>query len=341
MNAAAAATAGSHRSSQVDEAYRSRRASDDPNADRLSRALRRGSSVEAPLSPGLRLRTSQGDAYAGVVPGLNIGASRVASAPAAADFRPSLAFAGSAVRTSFAGGALLHDDARHATTREPEAVSWRDVAESQGASEAELFKSGRPEKTADIAQRCPRLTAWAAKNSFLAFSLVHLVVLTALAAAGGAVLGYMADLIIGRAEIGLLTTSMTFGVAMIIATPLLSTVAILKRMQAPGRAVALIEFLIFALFTTLVAVAAHQTFNPSNRWMLVSRLNSMVFDEARAAVSPAPPAQRPPPGRAHRPPLTRRRRRRRRRSSSSRASTRATSRWWRRWASCTSGCRGR
>ena len=170
---------------------------------------------------------------------------------------------------------------------------------------------------------------------------MHLVVLTALAAAGGAVLGYMADLIIGRAEIGLLTTSMTFGVAMIIATPLLSTVAILKRMQAPGRAVALIEFLIFALFTTLVAVAAHQTFNPSNRWMLVSRLNSMVFDEARAAVSPAPPAQRPPPGRAHRPPLTRRRRRRRRRSSSSRASTRATSRWWRRWASCTSGCRGR
>jgi len=165
-------------------------------------------------------------------------------------------------------------------------------------------------------------------------------VLTALAAAGGAVLGYMADLIIGRAEIGLLTTSMTFGVAMIIATPLLSTVAILKRMQAPGRAVALIEFLIFALFTTLVAVAAHQTFNPSNRWMLVSRLNSMVFDEARAAVSPAPPAQRPPPGRAHRPPLTRRRRRRRR-SSSSRASTRATSRWWRRWASSTSGCRGR
>ena len=49
----------------------------------------------------------------------------------------------------------------------------------------------------------------------------------------------------------------------------------------------------------------------------------------------------PAPGRAHRPPLTRRRRRRRRRSSSSRASTRATSRWWRRWASCTSGCRGR
>ena len=112
MNAAAAATAGSHRSSQVDEAYRSRRASDDPNADRLSRALRRGSSVEAPLSPGLRLRTSQGDAYAGVVPGLNLGASRVASAPAAADFRPSLAFAGGAVRTSFAGGTLLHDDAR-------------------------------------------------------------------------------------------------------------------------------------------------------------------------------------------------------------------------------------
>ena len=79
---------------------------------------------------------------------------------------------------------MPQDDARHATTREPEAVSWRDVAESQGASEAELFKSGRPEKTADIAQRCPRLTAWAAKNSFLAFSLVHLVVLTALAWCG-------------------------------------------------------------------------------------------------------------------------------------------------------------
>ena len=29
--------------------------------------------------------------------------------------------------------------------------------------------------------------------------------------------------------------------------------------------------------------------------MLVSRLNSMVFDRARAAVSPAPPAQRPRP----------------------------------------------